>query len=126
MIPPREDNATGLSWRAEGNAVGFSRLRRNHTKTESHWTGTNSWSLEHVNSREQQIYQFLDYGGFSSTSSTEQCRRNQLINGVALSKITLLNYTHKHRVKLKPPFQKQFGCKSTMVFPSIASTSTGF
>ena len=47
--------------------------------------GQNSWSLEHVYSREQQIYHFFKYDGFYSTSSIEQCPRNQLIKGVALT-----------------------------------------
>ena len=65
--------------------------------------GQNSWSLDGVCIfLSNKFVNCFEYGGFSSTSSTEQCCRNQLIKGVgvSLSKITLLNYTHKHRLKL--------------------------
>ena len=44
-------------------------------------------------------YPFFEYGGFSNTSSREECRRNRLIKGIALSKITF-EYTNRGKLIL--------------------------
>ena len=104
----------------EGNAAGFCRLCSNPTRTASHCTGTKQLDpggfimCIFVSNK---FYHFFEYGGFSITSSTEQCRRNRLIKGVALSKITFeYNFDRNSPFYFNPEEQQIINLLNTVGF----------